>query len=31
MALSYRQLTSELKQQIVRAFQEGMECREIPF
>ncbi|MGB3511035.1 MAG: hypothetical protein WBA93_17740 [Microcoleaceae cyanobacterium] len=30
MGLSYSQLTSQLKQQIVKAFEEGMECREIP-
>lgn len=30
MALSYRQLSPLLKQQIIAAFQEGMECREIP-
>lgn len=30
MALSYRQLTPELKQEIVKAFQEGMECVDIP-
>lgn len=30
MTLSYRQLTPELKQEIVKAFQEGMECVDIP-
>lgn len=30
MALSYRQLSPLLKQQIIATFQEGMECREIP-
>ncbi len=30
MELSYRQLTPQLKQQIVQAFEGGMECREIP-
>ncbi|UZQ53899.1 endonuclease [Trichothermofontia sichuanensis B231] len=30
MVLSYRQLTSSVKQKIFTAFQEGMECREIP-
>ncbi len=30
MGLSYRQLTPQLKQQIVKAFQQGIEWREIP-
>ncbi|MEM1169631.1 MAG: hypothetical protein AAGJ08_11280 [Cyanobacteria bacterium P01_H01_bin.35] len=30
MGISYRQLTPQLKQQIVQAFEGGMECREIP-
>ncbi|HEY9301282.1 MAG TPA: endonuclease, partial [Phormidium sp.] len=30
MLTNYRQLTVEQKQQIVSAFNQGMECREIP-
>ncbi|WP_293056768.1 hypothetical protein [Okeania sp. SIO2B3] len=30
MGISYRQLTPQLKQQIVQAFEGGMECQEIP-
>lgn len=30
MRISYRQLTPQLKQQIIQAFEERMECREIP-